>query len=221
MKNIQPGLLILIGLLVVVAALGLWRLFSPETSGNENAVTFQRIKQLANNDDQAALADAVANKDVKSSYRAVRAMGRVGPKAISGIRLAMKDPRPKIRVAAMIAVSRAGDESDRPVLAKIVLADPSPEVKMEAAKTLGRTGAYTEIESLFQAMEDGNEKVRFSANESIVKISGVSVGFDAKAPSAQRKIAIGELRALYSTVRSRTEQFWQNKKRYKEEHPED
>ncbi len=59
------------------------------------------------------------------------------------------------------------------------------------------------------------------SNESIVKISGVSVGFDAKAPPAQRKIAIDKLRALYGTVRGKTEQFWQNRKRYREEHPED
>jgi len=213
--------LILIGLLVIIAAVGVWRLVGGAASDNENAATFQRIEQYANNADHAALADAVADKDVKSSYRAVRVMGRVGPKAISGIRLAMVDKRPEIRVAAVIAVSRAGDETDRPVLAKIVVKDPSPEVKVEAAKTLGRTGAYTEIESLFQAMEDDDHRVRYAANAAIIRIIGASVSFDAKASPAKRKASIAELRTLYLSMKDKTEQFYQNRKRYKKEHPED
>ncbi len=212
--------MILIGLVVVLAALGLWRLIAGETPATEDAARFQRIKQLANNDDQAALAAAVTNKDVKSSYRAVRAMGRVGPKAISGIRLAMVDKRPEIRVAAVIAVSRAGDESDRPVLASIVANDPSPEVKVEAARTLGRTRAYTEIESLFQAMDDDDHRVRYAANAAIVKIIGASVDFDAKASSAKRKAAIKALRDAYASMKDKTEEYYRNRKRYREQHPE-
>ena len=210
MGNIRPRLLILIGATIVLAAVVVWQW----TGGSDEAGdAFRRIEKLANNGDQAGLAAEAAVKDVQAACRAVRAMGRVGRKAMGGIRVAMKDKRPEVRQAAVIAVSHAGGEKETPTLSTVVAADDSPAVRAAAALSLGRMRAYTEIETLLNALADDDENVRRRANAAIEKIIGAGVSFKASDLPENRRQKIAELRALWNKMKAKTEFFYEAKKR--------
>ncbi|MDP6634269.1 MAG: HEAT repeat domain-containing protein [Phycisphaerae bacterium] len=206
----------MIGATVILAVAVLWQWGGGSDGGDGEAAAYRRIKKLANNDAQDALVAEVSAKDVKAACRAVRAMARVGPKAIGGIRVAMKDTRPEVRQVAMIAVSQAGGEAETPVLSTVVMKDKSPAVRAAAALTLGRMRAYREVETLIKALEDDDANVRRRANAAVVEIIGASVSFDALAPPAKRQRDIAALRALWSTMKPRTEYFYESRKKHKQ-----
>ena len=210
MGNIRPRLLILIVATIALALVVAWQWSG---GGDADAAALRRIEKFANNGDQAALEAEASAKDVTEACRAVRSMGRVGPKALDGIILALKDERPMVREAAAIAVGQAGGESEAPVVSTIVMTDDSPVVRAAAALSLGRMKAYKEIESLLDALADEDEHVRRRANAAVEKIIGAGVSFDASAPEEKRRQQIAELRALWSEMKDRTEEFYQLKKR--------
>ena len=210
MGNIRPRLLILIGATIVLAAVVVWQWAG---GGEEDGVAFRRIEKLADNGDQAGLAEEASVKDVKVACRAVRAMGRVGRKALPGIRVAIKDERPAVREVAVLAVSQAGDEKEMPTLSAIVAKDKSPAVRAAAALSLGRMRAYTEMDTLLNAMADDDENVRRRANAAIEKIIGAGVTFKASAPPEKRRQDIALLRAMWNQMKAKTEFFYQAKKR--------
>ncbi len=212
MGNMRPRLLILIAITIVLAVVVVWYWSG---GGDVDAVAFRRIEKLANNGDQAALEAEASVKDVTEACRAVRAMGRVGPRALSGIRLALKDERPAVRQVAVIAVSQAGSETETPVVSTIVIKDKSPAVRAAAALSLGRMRAYKETETLLDAMADEDEDVRRRANAAVEKIIGAGVSFKASAPEEARRRRIAELRALWNQMKARTEQFYQMRKQRK------
>ena len=210
MGNMRPRLLILICATVVLAVVVVWQW----TGGSDGAgAAFRRIEKLANNGDQTALAREVSVKDVKAACRAVRAMGRVGPKALGGIQVAMKDKRPAVRQAAVIAVSQAGGETETPTLSAVVATDESPAVRAAAALSLGRMRAYTERETLLSALADDDENVRRRANAAIEEIIGAGVSFKASDLPENRRQKIAELRALWNKMKAKTEFFYEAKKR--------
>ena len=214
----RPRLLILIGVTVILAVVVVWRWVgaSAGDSGDGDAVVFRRIEKLANNDDQTAMVKEARSKNVKTACRVVRAMGRVGRKAVAPIRVAMKDKRPEVREVAVIAISKAGDEEDAPALSTAVIEDESPVVRAAAALTLGRMRAYPQVPTLLKAMDDDDENVRRRANAAIVKIIGASVSFNAAAAPEKRRRDIASLRTLWNTMKDKTETFYQSRKRYKQ-----
>ena len=218
MENTRSRLLILICVTVALVAVLVWRLTAPSAPSDGDGVAFRRIQDLANNGDDAALVKEASNKDSKAACRAVRVMGRVGTRALPGIRAAMKDTRPEVRQEAMIAVSSAGNEGDTPVLSNVVAADESAVVRAAAARTLGRMKAYTEVELLLKAMDDDDLNVRRHANAAIVKIIGASVSFKASDPVEKRRADIASMRAMWGTMKAKTIEFYENRKRYRETH---
>jgi HEAT repeat protein len=202
--------LILIGAAIVLAAVVVWQ-WAGGDDGDD--ATFRRIEKLADKGDQAALAEEASVKDVKVACRAVRAMGRVGRKAMGGIRVAMKDKRPAVREVAVLAAGQAGDEKDLPALSAIVATDKSPAVRAAAALSLGRMRAYTEMETLLNAMADDDENVRRRANAAIEKILGGGVAFKASASPEKRRRDIASMRALCKRLERPTEQFYEARKR--------
>lgn len=178
-----------------------------------DGAAFRRIEKLANNGEQTALEAEASVKDVKVACRAVRAMGRVGRKALGGVRAAMKDKRPEVRQAAVIAVSQAGGKKETPSVAAIVAADESPAVRAAAALSLGRMRAYTEMDTLLNALADDDEDVRRRANAAIEKIIGAGVSFRASASEEKRMRDIASLRAIWNKMKAKTEFFYQAQKR--------
>jgi HEAT repeat protein len=221
-SNINPRVLILIGLAFVIAVLGAWRLCgSGEPAGGPegDGAALQMMRKLADNEDHEGMVKAAGSKDLKSARRSVRAMGRVGYKAILGIKAAMKDPRPEVRQEAMIAVSQAGTEKELPDVVTVALEDKSPAVRADACLALGRMKAYTKIDTLLAAMGDEDANVRRRANKAIVKIIGAGVSFNPKASVEKRTKAIDKMRALWLSMKAKTEQFYQNRKRYRQNNP--
>ena len=213
MGNIRPRLLILIVATVVLALVVVWQWSVGGAEDGGDGEAFRRIEKFANNGDEGALAREAAVEDVKVACRAVRAMGRVGRKALGGIRVAMKDKRPAVRQAAVIAVSQAGGETDTPTVSEVVLTDESPAVRAAAVLSLGRMRAYTQMETLLGALDDKDENVRRRANAAIVKIVGASVGFKASASPEKRRQDIASLRSMWNRMKAKTEIFYKAKKR--------
>ncbi|MDP6045231.1 MAG: HEAT repeat domain-containing protein [Phycisphaerae bacterium] len=203
----------------VLAVVVLWTWIGRAPSGGSDGYVAvqRRIEALAANDDQAALIAETRVKDEKAACMAVRAMGRLRLKfkaaSASGVRAAMKDPRPAVRQAATIAISHAGNEKDTPVVSAVLIEDKSPSVRAAAALTLGRMRAYTEMETLLKALEDDNMDVRRRANAAIVKILGASGGFNASDSPARRQSSIAILRGMWSQMRVKTETFYKARKK--------
>ena len=198
---------ILIGIALVLGVVVAWRFTTGGDSVDADETT-ARIDKLERAGDVRELAREVAKADVRVARRAVLALGRVGREAVREIEQALKDTRPKVREAASVALGRAGDEDEAPALAAVATGDESSSVRASAVQALGRMRAYTEMETLLQALNDEDIAVRRRANTAIVKVVGAGVGFQASDPPAKRAQAIRELRAMWMKMKAKTEEFY-------------
>jgi len=215
MGYVNRRLWILIAVTAVLAAVVLWTWMRPGLSGGaEGYLAVQRkVEAIADSGDQEALVAETRVRDDKKACMAVRAMGRIGPKAAPAVREAMMDRRPLVRQAATVAIGNAGDETDVPAVSAVLIKDESPAVRAAAALTLGRMRAYTEMDKLLDALADDDLNVRRRANAAIVKILGVSAGFNASDAPARRQKAIAALRGMWAKMRTKTETFYEARKK--------
>jgi HEAT repeat protein len=108
---------------------------------------------------------------------AARYLGLVGPgakEAVPGLRLALRDPAPGVRVAAALAlwqVSRSA-EASLPVLIDAVKAGGLPVQRMGAAQALGELGgdARDALPALREAARASDGSLRRYARDAIRKI---------------------------------------------------
>jgi len=218
MGNIRPRLVLLIGVAAILAAVVLWRLvWGGSGRGGEVDQAVRRITKLADKGDTDGLAREAAGSNEEVACIAVRAMGRVGPRAIPNIERALQDERPRVRETAATAVSRAGDEKHTPVLAAVAAKDKSPHVRAAAVRSLGHMRAYNEMETLLTALADKDEIVRRRANAAIEKIIGAGVSFNATVPPEEpkQKQAVDELRAMWRKMKDKTETFYKRRRQKK------
>ena len=168
---------------------------------------------IKDGDDEALIAAATA-EDEQEACRAVKQMGRFGSKALPGLRAAMKDKRPAVRTAAVIAISRAAQDEDVAVMSEMIKsADQPPEVKAGIALTFGRMRAYTETETLLDALDDDDVNVRRRANFAIEKILGISESFNASAPKEARDRSAKKLRDEWIKKKEKTIFFYESQKK--------
>lgn len=100
---------------------------------------------------------------------------------------------PDVKVAwqAIIDLGQAWPPQDvAGPLAKVVVEDKRPEVRIAAARTLGRLAVWETLPALFQALNDPERGVRAAANTAIIRILGIDYGFNPAAPEPDRQAAI-------------------------------
>jgi HEAT repeat protein len=100
--------------------------------------------------------------------RCAEALGEIGGSAAElGLVQAMDDPLKNVRQAAVQAVSRLNPALGYTGLARLLLNDPEWEIRAEAARGVGRSGAEDARELLEAALEDSHEMVRAAAAHAI------------------------------------------------------
>lgn len=124
------------------------------------------------------LVQALGHRDAVVRQRAVSAltiMGRPAIGALAELVRTLKDPDPRIRQGAAIALARIG--SARPSSAGLILAlkDSEPPVRATAATALGMIGAMDAVPALKETTADANVAVRQAAQQALMRLEGKQV----------------------------------------------
>jgi HEAT repeat protein len=161
------------------------------------------VARAAQGGDVKALADLARSRDVPVASEAVRALGRCGHAGLPDLRGLLKDPRPKVRVAAVLALRRAADAETDSALAEAAR-DGESAVRAAAVSVLGHHKAWRHGDVLIDAMEDADPAVRDRAAVAFREVAGA--GLDPRAAGPERMA--GELRALWPEMRQALEAYY-------------
>ncbi|MCP4379798.1 MAG: HEAT repeat domain-containing protein [bacterium] len=190
---------LLIAVTIALGATGLW-LLTRDSSLPSDSVD-ARMENMRRADNVEGLAAEAKSQDIRTARRAVETMGHVGQKATKQIRIALTDHRPEIRQRAAIAYAKAiGPEASAP-LAEVARNDKNPQVRATALIALGRARAYTEMETLLDAMNDEDLTVRRRAADAVTSILGRRYQFDPNASPAQRTKSINAIRKFWASAK--------------------
>ena len=200
-------ILTVVALLLAGGAAWRWLLCGDQTISHLDPET-ARIERLRRKGDVVALAREMSNGDVKAAGLAADAMGRLGAAAVPHLREAMRNPRPEVRGRAALALARASGRDEAALLAETATQDKSASVRAMAATALGDAYAYTELDTLMQALEDPDESVRRRAAQAIVRVTGVDFIFRAEAPPEQRRKIIEIIRRHLSDMKWRAKMYY-------------
>lgn len=111
----------------------------------------------------------------EGAVRAIGTMRLAGllPEALGSL----KDEHPRVRKAACTALGAFRDQATADVLAGVLTSDPSPGVRAEAARVLGKLPSSDAVfASLVSALEDPDPAVRLEAHATLVRLSGRDFG---------------------------------------------
>jgi hypothetical protein len=202
---------LLVAVAAVLGVLVIWQLMPGSDPPLDELGT--RMEDLRVKGDTEALAAETPNSDIRTARRAVRMMGYLGRKGVKPILVALKDPRPEIRQEAAVAYARAADPKEAAPLAKVARTDKVAVVRAAAITGLGRSRAYEEMETLFEAMNDDDVIVRRRAAESVVLLIGRRYPYDAKASSAKRLKSIAVIRTFWARAKGVAGEYYDKKRK--------
>jgi HEAT repeat protein len=112
----------------------------------------------------------------------VRALAKFEtPMAETGLRMALADPDPIIRRAAVEAWGTRQSEQAVQVLGQTLSSDTDLDVRMATARQLGNFNSRAAIESLGVALDDPNPALQFRAIASLRMATGKDYGGDVAA----------------------------------------
>ena len=118
-------------------------------------------------------------QDPSAVYRAqaARTLGALTtPEAIDGLYRATQDEEPTVRVAACEAWGQRGDGQALNALGQLIRSDGNLDVRIAAARELGRFEEPAAVQSLGVALDDPDPALQFRAVESLRRISGEDFG---------------------------------------------
>lgn len=203
---LRIGLICLIGIAVGLAVWGALRLATAGSGSSDNdepkdpdAVRMEEIRRIR---DLATLAKEAAGPKVEVARTAVEAMSHIGPVAAPEIRKVMRDSRPEVREAAVVALGRVSAHvpppADMAALAEASREDEAEKVRAGAVTALGGMYAFEELETLLSRMlDDESVDVRRRAAAAVIRIIGEDVGFKADGSLPERRQAIERIRAVW------------------------
>lgn len=135
--------------------------------------------------------------DARVAAFSMPALARVdGARALPVIHSAASDPRPEMRTAAATAFAQLSDPIDVSVMNQLLAKDAAPQVRLAAAKALGKADQWAGLKQLVAALDDPDAAVRGAAIRSIEKIMGMRFDFDATAPRNKRQATMAKIRQL-------------------------
>lgn len=115
--------------------------------------------------------DAVVRQNAASSLAQLG-----GDEAAQGLIEGLADPIEEVRLEAVRGVRRLGPKRAVPELATLLLEDSVWEIRVQAARALGSTGAPSVLPVLENALGDANEFVRAAAAHALAVHKAVSAG---------------------------------------------
>jgi hypothetical protein len=214
-------------LLAAAAVLGILVVWiAPWSSAPALAELDAHMEQLRTEGNVEALESEVQSKDVKRAKRAVETLGYLGRSSIEKrdvsikkIRVTMKnDSRPEIRQAAVIAYAKVMEKTspkkqDPAPLGNIARTDKSKDVRICTITALGNMGAYEELETLLQAMNDDDLTIRRRAAEAVVLVIRRRYTFHPNASPKQRLKEIDRIRHFWKFYQDNVTKFHNDKRK--------
>ena len=102
------------------------------------------------------------------------------PAAEQALLAAGRDPNGRVRMAACRAWAQVGGETASSELARILQSDTDKEVRVAAAKGLGKARGPHAVAALGSVLEDRDPAMQYVAMESLQQVSGKDYGHDAR-----------------------------------------
>ncbi|MDX1565116.1 MAG: HEAT repeat domain-containing protein [Phycisphaeraceae bacterium] len=140
-----------------------------------------------------------------SEETAARAVDRLAyhkDAALPELRKLLDDPRPKVRIKAVLAVGRVGERSDGDRLARLLRTDPLLGVRSWAAHGLGRLRAEQHMGALIDGLMDPEVRVRQMSYKAIGELTGFSYAFDPEAAADRREKQAAKFRENINFLKS-------------------
>ena len=133
-----------------------------DPDGFVRATAAKLLGDLADEQDTDALVlHLVEDRDPIARQRAAEALEAIaGPAAVAGLARGLADPIEAVRLAAVRGLRRLDPGYALADLARLAIEDPSYDVRVQAVRALGETGAPEAWPVLEQALADENEFVR-------------------------------------------------------------
>lgn len=128
------------------------------------------IQELEENRDIRGLISLLSDPDYMIRKRAADSLGRIGTRAISALNYRAGHGEVMDRLGVVEALARIRDPKSIPVLTKILLKDPSNEMRWIAAIALGEVGDPNPIPVLLAALKDHDKYVRYGAVLALEKL---------------------------------------------------
>lgn len=125
------------------------------------------------------------------------------PAAIGGLRTALSDSRPNVRMAACNALANAGSAEALSLLGAVVGSDPNLDVRVAATRAIGDFQGPLAIKALLPAISDADPALQYAAVRSMKKLHTEDLGNNvAEWQNLARSMSVEGLRvATESAVR--------------------
>jgi HEAT repeat protein len=215
---------ILLTVAAVLVILVIW--IAPWSGAPPLAKLDAHMEQLRTEDNVEALESEIQSKDVKRARRAVETLGYLGQsfskkrdRAIKTIRVTMKnDSRQQIRQTAVIAYAKAMETAspkthDPAPLGEIVRTDKDKNLVICSINALGDMGAYEELETLLQAMNNDDITIRRRAAEAVVLVVRRRYTFHPNASPETRLREIDRIRQFWKFYQDNVTKFHKDKRK--------
>ena len=173
----RPGILIVLAATAIIAGC---------SEKDSDSVRIERLRDTGNVE---ALGREVGGDDSRVGRMAVRAMGRIGPKALPQVKAALADKRGEIREEAAIVYARVAEPEAAAPLAGMARTDPVPTVRAAAVTSLGHLLAFDEMEAVIAALEDPDPMVRQRAGDAVARMTGRSYDLGSTPEERARMVA--------------------------------
>ncbi len=134
---------------------------------------------MADQDQLALRLNQAVVEDPSTIYRAeaARTLGSLAtPRAAEGLHRAMGDPEPSVRRAACQAWGQRGDAQSLQMLGQVLRTDDDLDVRITAARELGRFSDSAAVPALGVALDDPNPALQLRAMRSLEEVTGEDFG---------------------------------------------
>lgn len=192
--------------------------------GDLRARAYRRLKTTGSEEERAKVIDLLAEaakseKDMVSRLAAVEKLGEFkDPRAFQALQEAFYAPAnaqardPVVRIAAVQGMARSGNPNAVPILAEVVVRDPSRDVRLAAADGLGRFQNADAANALVKVLKEERDiALRHKANESLKQITGKQLPPQADQWEAYLQQRIGPDRQIAREPKNPLQQvmFWE------------
>jgi hypothetical protein len=206
MRRLTPHLVILTGLLGLASTMGCSET-TANVQSNDQTERIRGLNQLAREGTEEAevlIEQAASHEDPRTAIEAVKILGRSPqPRAREALlKVVAEEVRVPVRREAVVLLGQLPKQAvrseDLEVLRRVVMRDPDPQVRSDAAAALGTVGGLADVKLLVEvattATGDGELVLQCRAVRAVEDLLDMGFKYDPKAPLEQRQEALARVR---------------------------
>ena len=154
-----------------------WELVLREGSSTSRELAVRKLAELDTDFTRDFVTEAVSNDDPFARVAAADVLGawEESDKAASVLKALLSDEVFLVRWQAINSLAETGSPQAVEPLAGVTRDEPSPVLRGEAARSLGKLGRQEAIPHLVEALRDGQASVALAAAESLAQLTGQPV----------------------------------------------